>query len=117
MRAGTLLGSTPRPSTTSPSGPTGTLPPNRHYFAPIKDLSRAAVRPQIVVSQVAPNRLSVELKASAGAYVFFTHLLTPHEHTRYSDNYFDLEPGEQRTIDVTNDAVALTPDMVTLGWR
>ena len=29
----------------------------------------------------------------------------------------DFAPGERRVVGVTDDAVPLRPDMVTLGWR
>jgi beta-mannosidase len=92
-------------------------PPNRHFFAPIKDLRRRAAPPEPTISQRGPRELRVELRAPRDAYVFFAHLLVPHEATRYSDNYLDLEPGEARTIAVTNDDVPLGPELVTLGWR
>jgi hypothetical protein len=43
------------------------------------------------------------------------HLITPDETTRFSDNYFDLEPGESRTIAVANEQGNLAPE--TVGWR
>ncbi len=35
-------------------------------------------------------------------YAYFIHLSVPDEATSFDDNYFDLEPGESRTIVVTN---------------
>ena len=43
------------------------------------------------------------------------HLAVPDEATLYSDNYFDLQPGERRTIIVTNRERELRPETVTLG--
>jgi predicted ester cyclase len=37
--------------------------------------------------------------------------------TRFSDNYFDLKPGEERTISVTNTRVSLRPEAVEVRWR
>jgi hypothetical protein len=50
-------------------------------------------------------------------YAYFVHLTVPHEATRFTDNYFDLEPGARRTITVTNAQIALMPEMVTVGSR
>jgi len=37
--------------------------------------------------------------------------------TRFSDNYFDLETGEERTISVTNAKRSPKPEMVEVRWR
>lgn len=58
-----------------------------------------------------------KLKDYAPAYVTYVHLIVPDEHTRFSDNYFDLAAGERRTIVVTNQTTPLTPAMVSMGWR
>jgi len=50
-------------------------------------------------------------------YAYFVHLEDPDEATRFSDNYFDLEPGEERSIAVTNVARSLRPEMVRVRWR
>ena len=50
-------------------------------------------------------------------YAYFVHLEVPDEFTGFSDNYFDLEPGEERTIIVTNNARALSAENVKVGWR
>jgi hypothetical protein len=39
------------------------------------------------------------------------------EHTRFSDNYYDLAAGERRTIVATNQTTPLTPAMVSMGWH
>ena len=39
------------------------------------------------------------------------------EATRFSDNYFDLKPGEERTISVTNPRASLRPEAVEVRWR
>ena len=57
------------------------------------------------------------MQISAQKYAYFVNLSVPHEGTDYSDNYFDLEPGEQRTITVTNANVPLRPDMLTVKSR
>ena len=45
------------------------------------------------------------------------HLSVPDEATRFSDNYFDLEPDESRTIVVANSRGNLAPEMIAAGWR
>jgi hypothetical protein len=50
-------------------------------------------------------------------YLYYFHLIVPHEHTHFTDNYFDLAAGEGRTIILTNDKIRLTPDMVSFAWR
>jgi hypothetical protein len=45
------------------------------------------------------------------------HLEIPDEATRFSDNYFDLKLGEERTISVTNPGVTLRPEAVEVRWR
>jgi beta-mannosidase len=95
----------------------GQFPANRHFFMPIKDLVRTLTGPEMSVTQAGPHHLQVELAAPADGYVFFAHLFVSQEATRSSDNFLDLEPGERRVIEVTNDLVALSPELVTLGWR
>ena len=89
--------------------------PNRHFFAAIKDLQRDPVTPHMAITQIDAQTLRVDLRAAA--YAYFVHLVVPHEATRFSDNYFDLEPGERRTITITNSAVPLSPDGVTVYAR
>ncbi len=91
------------------------FPANRHFFAAIKDLQRVPAQPEITIMVQGDHELHVRVQATA--YVYFLHVLIPDEHTRYSDNYFDLEAGESRVIVVTNQKVTLTREMVSLGWR
>jgi beta-mannosidase len=93
----------------------GLYPPNRHFFAAIKDLWRTPVRPEATIMPSGDNELQIHLRASE--YAYFVHFTTPHEAVRFSDNYFDLEPGESRTITITSERGNLTPEMVTVGWR
>jgi beta-mannosidase len=91
------------------------FPANRHFFAAIKDLQRDPVAPEVTVTSVDEHTLRVELHATTFAY--FVHLIVRHEATRFSDNYFDLEPGESRTITVTNLQIALSADLLTVRAR
>jgi beta-mannosidase len=91
------------------------FPFNRHFFAPIKDLQRTPAQPEMSITQVSEHELRVNLRASA--YAYFVHVIVRHEATRFSDNYFDLQPGASRSIVVTNPVISLSPDSVTVAWR
>jgi Ig-fold domain len=39
------------------------------------------------------------------------------EAARFSDNYFDLEPGESRAIVVSSERGSLAPESVSVGWQ
>jgi beta-mannosidase len=83
------------------SSATGTFPANRHFFVAIKDLDRP--RAEVAVrTERAGDELRVALRAEA--YAYFVHVATPDEHVRYSDNYLELEPGEERMIILTSSA-------------
>lgn len=91
------------------------FPPNRHFFAPVKDMRRQPASVRVEHDVIDPHTLSVRL--TTDCYAFFVHLIVPHETTQFSENYFDLEPGETRTILVSNEHIELTPDMVTVVTR
>ncbi len=92
------------------------VPPNRHFFAPIKDLERVAPSSiEIEIEQKGTHELAVHL--GARAYLYFVHLLTGDERSRFSDNYFDLAGGEQRTVLVRNESAPLRRDDVVVRWR
>ena len=95
--------------------PEGDVPANRHFFTAIKDLQREAVKPEMQVQQVDAYTLAVTLRAPAFAY--FVHLTHPSAQTRYSDNYFDVEPGDERVITVHNPREEIRPEQLELGWR
>jgi beta-mannosidase len=95
----------------------GLCPPNRHFFAAIKDLRRTHVRPEATVTSAGDHGLlQVHLRAPGG-YAYFVHLSTPDDVTRFSDNYFDLEPDESRTVVVANPRGTPAPETIALGWR
>jgi beta-mannosidase len=76
---------------------TGAFPVNRIFFVAIKDLDRRTdERPVIKIEAVSPCELHVHLTASR--YLYFVHLSTSNEHVWFSDNYFDMQRGEERTI-------------------
>jgi beta-mannosidase len=91
------------------------FPSNRHFFAAVKDLRRTPAEPDVDITPSKKNELRVRLKTSA--YAYFVHLEVPDEATRFSDNYFDLQPGEERTIIVTNRERPLMPETVKVRWR
>jgi beta-mannosidase len=91
------------------------FPKNRHFYGPIKDLSRQPVQPDVTIRAVSEHELEVQL--TAPAYVYFFHLTHPSEFTRYSDNYFDLEPGETRVVRVWNEKEPLNPEAIGFGYR
>ena len=53
----------------------------------------------------------------ASAYLFYFHLISPDERTFFSDNYFDLTPGERRTIVVTNQEEEIAEETLITKWR
>lgn len=93
----------------------GGFPVNRHFFTPLKDLHRDVVRP--VMRVVSESENAVELELSAPGYAFFVHLTHPSEHTRYTDNYFDLFPGETLPVRVWNEIGPLKKEDIQLHWR
>ena len=95
--------------------PEGEFPANRHFFAAIKDLRREPAQPNVTMRQV--NLHEVEVELSAESYVYFFHLCHPSEFTHYSDNYFDLEPGEKRTLRVWNETQPLKAEELQTGCR
>jgi beta-mannosidase len=92
----------------------GRFPKNRLFFGAIKDLSREPSEPEVGFKIIGDHELHVTLQAPG--YAYFVHLEVPDEATRYSDNFFDLEPGEGRTICVTNAKRPLRPEMVEVRW-
>jgi beta-mannosidase len=91
----------------------GAFPDNRIFFGAIKDVQKpAGVKVEADIVQRGPHEL--EVTVSASSYAYFTHLLVPHGWTRFSDNYFDLRPGERRVITVSNAGVALRPEDVVV---
>jgi beta-mannosidase len=93
----------------------GRFPANRHFFAAVKDLQRPVAEPEVSVSRRGEHELMVHVHAPV--YLYYVHLTVPDEHTRFSDNYFDLAAGESCTVVVTNPKMPLKPEMVSVGWR
>jgi beta-mannosidase len=93
----------------------GLFPKNRHFFAAVKDLQRTPVQLETTLTPVSDHEIHVDLQAPE--YAFFVHLYAPDERTTFSDNYFDLEPGESRTVVVANEGENLEPKSVEVRWR
>ncbi len=91
------------------------FPANRYFFSPIKELQRTPAQPEITITAHGEHELHVQLRART--YTYFLHISVPDERTHFTDNYFDLEAGESRTIILTNRSITLTPEMVTVGSR
>ena len=94
----------------------GVFESNRHFFTAVKDLVRQPAAPDMQVAVAGPRQVRVTLRAPSDRYVYFAHLTSPSESTRFSDNYFDLEPAESRDVLVTNPAHDLDPASLGLGW-
>jgi beta-mannosidase len=91
----------------------GMCPPNRHFFAAIKDLRRTPLRLEVAITPGGDHELQIHLQASE--YAYFVHLITPDDAASFSDNYFDLAPGESRTIIVASEQGNLAPETITVG--
>lgn len=91
------------------------FPANRLFFAAVKDLPRSEGKPDITITSQGEHEVRVHIHAPS--YFYYVHLLVSEEHTQFSDNYFDLIPGESRTIIVTNEKSTLNPEMILVKWR
>lgn len=91
------------------------FPPNRHFFVAIKDLAWTPVSVEHAVELVSEEKVVVHLRADA--YAYFVHVTVRDERVRYSDNYFELETAEARTITLTAPAGVLRPEHVSVRSR
>jgi beta-mannosidase len=87
---------------------------NRHFFVAIKDLPLGLTAPHIAIERIDTHVLGVTL--SARHYVYGVRLLTSHPASIFSDNFFDLSAGEERSIVVSNQVTALAPGDLTLRY-
>lgn len=99
----------------------GAFPINRHFFAEIKDLEFPQVAPESTITQDENGALVVRLRCDA--FVYFVHLQCDVAGAQLSDNYIEIEPGQERTITVTSNAASnapsdapLMPDSVRVVW-
>ena len=86
---------------------------NRLFFAPVKDLPFSPDEPEMQVQIADDHSLSVRL--TGVGYHHFVHLSARQPATVFSDNYFDLQAGETRTIRVALAGATLEPADITLG--
>jgi len=93
----------------------GVFPRNRAFFRMMKDLDRPAGQVEVTLREV--DATTVEARFVARTYAYFVHLEVPLEDTRYSDNYFDLLPGEERAIVIRNAVKGITAGQVKVSWR
>jgi hypothetical protein len=89
---------------------------NRHFFAALKDCPRTPNAPTFETQPGDRHTLRAQLTAPADGYVYFAHLASPYESTRFSDNYLDLEPAARRELTVHDPSRDLSPELLTLGW-
>ncbi len=93
----------------------GLFPDNRHFFVDIKHLKRPPANLKVekaATLRQAQGRLlrlrsgqaddGVEVRVGSDVYAYFVKLTVPTEGTRFSDNYFDLFPGQEKAIRVWN---------------
>ncbi len=87
----------------------GAFAPNRHWFAPIKDLRRGEIAaPRVTIEPRGDRALAVTVAAKT--YLRFVHVLAPDGRTRFSDNHVDLAAGETVTLRASHPDVALRPE-------
>jgi beta-mannosidase len=75
-----------------------TVSRNLHYFVKTRDL--ALPRPELAVS-VTPHRIGATVKVTARRFARAVWLSTPEGDGLFSDNFFDLLPGETATVEWT----------------
>ncbi|MBN9388700.1 MAG: glycoside hydrolase family 2 protein [Chloroflexi bacterium] len=89
---------------------------NRHFFVEIKDLERD--KPGVKVEWEQDSMGGWLAHLSSPQFAYFVHLFLPDENIRYSDNWFDLFPGETKTIRLWRiDSQPFDPEQVETGWR
>jgi len=75
---------------------------NRHFFVEVKDLVRPKPNLRVEITEESDGKY--EVRVVADVYAYFVKLVVPIEGTKFSDNYFDLFPGQERVIEVWNEA-------------
>jgi beta-mannosidase len=79
--------------------PDGAFLTNRHLMAPISRIPLLpGAAPAADIASAGPGELRVDLAAST--LLLFVHLTSERPGLSFSDNYFDMEAGEKRTITV-----------------
>lgn len=84
----------------------------KYFFAPFAEMIPRNAQVQYEVVQVSAEQYNVTL--TSDRFVWMLHLSEP-DGTSYSDNDFDLWPGESKTITVTTDRAAFEPVLQWMG--
>ena len=92
----------PRQEYLAVRSPSSLFPDNRHFFVEVKDLVRP--KPDLKVDIAAGSDGKYEVRVATDVYAYFVKLVVPIEGTKFSDDYFDLFPGQGRVIEVWNEA-------------
>lgn len=91
----------------------GLFPDNRHFFVEVRHLRRPPANLRV---EKAVTDDGVEVRVASDVYAYFVKLTVSIEGTRFSDNYFDLFPGQEKVIRVWNvQGQRLAPDEVTVA--
>jgi len=98
--AGDQLPGDPRRTFLFVRSSSGCFPDNREFRVEVKDLIRPHPSLTVGMSQDESGRITV--RVSSDVYAYFVKLIVPIEGTRFSDNYFDIFPGEERVVQVWN---------------
>ena len=88
------------------------VPANRMFFAPFKDLPLR--RPELQMRTERIDEAAHRVTVTSDVYACFVHLLGAEPTATFSDNYFDLRPGESREILVTSAEGSDEPGFVHL---
>lgn len=93
----------------------GTIPENRYFFAEIKDLIRPQPRLEITWEQ---EDTVLVAHVRTDVYAYFVHFLSSDEDVCYSDNWFDIPPGETRTVRIWHrTGQPVNPETLQVRWR
>ena len=112
MPASRLAQAPPQRSYLSVRSTQEVFPANRRFFVEIKDLVRP--EPTLTVEKTSQGD-AIDVQIATDVYAYFVKLEVPVEGTRFSDNYFDLFPGDVKTVRVWNVAGhAVTADDITV---
>ena len=79
------------------------FPKNRHFFMMIKDLKREQPSLNVERSIIAAQTLCCTI--SAPSFAYFVHFDSTDESMKLSDNYFDMEPGDIKTVTIEHAGV------------
>lgn len=91
----------------------GLFPWNRHFFVPIKDLSRPTPTLQVDIEQTGESMFNVVV--ATDVYAFFVKIETPYAHTFFDANYFDIEPDGKVAIRIYNDEEPLKAEDIKVS--